>query len=79
MEPAQSIIRKLGGAPEVARIAGVHRTRVYSWTWPKSAGGTGGTVPFNHVPALIDAATAKGIPLSAADFLPSPSQQGEVA
>jgi hypothetical protein len=79
MEPAQTIIRNLGGAPAVARITGVHRTRVYSWTWPKSAGGTGGTIPFNHVPALIEAARTKGVELSADDFLPAPSPQEKVA
>lgn len=78
MEPAYSIIRKLGGPNIVAEIAGVHRTRVSNWARPKESGGTGGSIPFRHVPALIEAAAAKGIALSADDFLPpidGPSQE----
>jgi len=70
MEPAQTIIRNLGGPNVVARIAGVHRTRVSNWMRPKESGGTGGMVPFKHVPAMIAAAKEKGIELSADDFLP---------
>lgn len=54
----------------MARITGVHRTRVSNWARPKDAGGTGGTIPFKHVPALLDAAKARGVALSADDFLP---------
>jgi len=70
MEPAASIISKLGGDTAVAAIAGVHRTRVANWKRAKDAGGTGGAIPFRHVPALLQAAKAKDIPLSADDFLP---------
>lgn len=54
----------------MAEIAGVHRTRVSNWARSKDAGGTGGTIPFKHVPALIAAARTKGIELSADSFLP---------
>ena len=70
MEPARSIIQSLGGPNAVAEIAGVHRTRVSNWMRRKDAGGTGGMIPFKHVPALIEAASERGIPLSADDFLP---------
>lgn len=70
MEPATSIIGKLGGPNRVAAIANVHRTRVSNWKRPKEAGGTGGAIPFKHVPALLDAARAAGVELSADDFLP---------
>ncbi|HYI27577.1 MAG TPA: hypothetical protein VD863_06965 [Bradyrhizobium sp.] len=70
MEPAASIITSLGGDTIVARIAGVHRTRVANWKRPKSAGGTGGAIPFKHVPALIAAAKSMGLVLSADAFLP---------
>jgi len=63
MEPAKSIIAKLGGPNEVAGIAGVHRTRVYDWLRT-------GTIPFKHVPKLIAAAKAKGKKLTADNFLP---------
>lgn len=54
----------------MARITGVHRTRVSNWARPKDAGGTGGTIPFKHVPALLEAAKTRGVALSADDFLP---------
>lgn len=60
----------MGGDTVVASIAGVHRTRVANWKRPKDAGGTGGAIPFRHVPALIKAAQSKGIALSADSFLP---------
>ena len=71
MEPAASIIAKLGGDTVVANIVGVHRTRVANWKRPKASGGTGGAIPFKHVPALLDAAKAKDVALSAEDFLPT--------
>lgn len=70
MEPAQTIIEQLGGPSVVAKIAGVHRTRVSNWKRAKEDGGTGGTIPFKHVPALLKAAGEKGVELSADDFLP---------
>jgi len=76
MEPAQTIVRKLGGPSEVAAIAGVHRTRVSNWMRPKDSGGTGGTIPLKHVRALIEAAKERGLDLSANDFLPTPQPEG---
>ncbi|RWX78296.1 hypothetical protein EPK99_06610 [Neorhizobium lilium] len=70
MEPARSIIDRLGGPNKVAEIAGVHRTRVSNWARNKESGGTGGVIPFKHVPALLAAAKGIGIDLSADDFLP---------
>ena len=72
MEPARTIIDRLGGPNKVAAIAGVHRTRVSNWARDKNAGGTGGVIPFKHVPALLAAAKEKGVELSADDFLPAP-------
>jgi len=79
MEPAASIITKLGGDTKVAEIVGVHRTRVSNWKRPKTAGGTGGAIPFKHVPALIAAAKALGESLSADDFLPTIQPEAESA
>lgn len=48
----------------------------------KVAGGTGGMIPFKHVPALLDAAKDKGVKLSTDDFLPrtdTPTQAQEAA
>lgn len=70
MEPAATIITKLGGPSAVAKIAGVHRTRVSNWMRAKDVGGTGGVIPFKHVPSLLAAARHDGVALNAADFLP---------
>lgn len=71
MEPAASIISALGGDTAVAAITGVHRTRVANWKRPKATGGTGGVIPLKHISKLLDAARAKDIPLTAAQFLPT--------
>ena len=69
MQPAQTIIQKLGGPSAVAKIVGVHRTRVSSWQRPRATGGTGGRVPQDHIPALLRHARENGVELSAVDFL----------
>lgn len=71
MEPAATIVGLLGGDTAVAQIAHVHRTRVANWKRPKEVGGTGGAIPFRHVPALLKAARERGLELSADDFLPT--------
>jgi hypothetical protein len=70
MEPAASIITALGGDTAVAAITGVHRTRVANWKRGKDVGGTGGVIPLKHISKLLDAARARDIPLTAAQFLP---------
>lgn len=72
MEPATTIINRLGGPTKVAEIAGVHRTRVSNWKRKKEEGGTGGVIPFKHVPALLAAAKECGVKLKVEDFLPKP-------
>lgn len=78
MEPAQTIIQKLGGPTAVAGLVGIHRTRVSSWQRSQERGGTGGRIPQGHIPTLLQAARERGIELSADDFLPpslSPDDQ----
>lgn len=70
MEPASTIIKRLGGPSKVAKVVGVHRTRVSNWMRPRSVGGADGVVPFRHVPRLIEHAKSIGVSLSADDFLP---------
>lgn len=75
MEPAKTIIAKLGGVSAVAEAAGVHFTRVYRWQWPSERGGTGGHIPRWHIPALIEYAGKTGVDLSPSDFAPVPEKQ----
>lgn len=72
LQPAAKIIERLGGMHEVIRITGASRTRVYRWTQPVENGGTGGTIPLRHIPALLAAARKRNINLDANDFLPTP-------
>lgn len=73
MEPASKIVSALGGVRAVAEIAGVHRTRVYGWMKPKEDGGTGGVIPYPHIPKIMAAAKKAGIRLSGDDFIPTAS------
>src|SRR5262245_50782379 len=76
LDPAYSVIRKFSGPEgklgsgidEVARITGVHRTRVYRWMRPAEKGGTGGFIPNPHDRTLIDYARETKMPLRPADF-----------
>lgn len=70
MEPASTIIDRLGGEAAVAKIAGVAITAPYRWQQPRSKGGTGGVIPHWHVGKLIAYAQANGIDLPAASFAP---------
>lgn len=74
LDPAHKIITALGGPSLVADHVGLHRTRVSKWQAPREAGGTGGLIPVKHIPALVRLGRAKGIELSASDFLPFISQ-----
>lgn len=71
---AEVIIKKCGGVPSLAKIAGVDVTRVYRWTYPKRRGGTGGTIPTKHQNNILKRARNKGIDLNPSDFFPEGSQ-----
>lgn len=68
MNPAKSVIEKMGGPTEVARITGKHMTRVYRWMYPRSRGGTDGVVPHEDAKKLLDHAAINSIDLKADDF-----------
>lgn len=70
MEPAQTIIAKLGGPGIVSAVVGVHRTRVSNWRRPREKGGTNGLIPQDYHLRLIDFAATKGVILTGDDFLP---------
>ncbi len=64
-DPARGIIAKLGGPAAVARVTGVHRTRVYSWQR------NGGRIPQRHIPVLLAFAREHRIRLRLQDFFPT--------
>ena len=69
MDPARSIITKLGGETAVAHICGTAASAPYRWQYARERGGTGGLIPQRHHRALMDYAEAKRIPLAAEEFL----------
>lgn len=70
MEPASTIIKKLGGEAVVSKITETAYTAPYRWQQPRDKGGTGGLIPQRHHPKLLSYAQDKLIDLKAADFLP---------
>lgn len=69
MEPASTIIERLGGPTAVARKLGVHRVTVSKWKRSRKAGGTGGSIPQRHHRAILKAAKEANAPISADDLL----------
>jgi hypothetical protein len=69
LEPARSIIAKLGGEEKVAAITETAITAPYRWQAPVEKRGTGGTIPQRYHVLLLTFAAENGIPLSADDFL----------
>lgn len=68
LEPAASIIDKLGGVDATAQAAGVDHSRVRRWRSAKEKGGTGGLIPSRHHQTLMQWAQKKGKPLRPEDF-----------
>lgn len=71
MEPASTIITKIGGEAVVSEITGTAYTAPYRWQHPRERGGTGGLIPQRYHPVLLAYARSKGISLKAEEFLPS--------
>jgi hypothetical protein len=71
MEPARTVIKRLGGEAKVAEVTDTAYTAPYRWQHPKDKGGTGGLIPQKYHRALLAYALVNNIPLSAEDFLPA--------
>mgnify|MGYP001337606035 CR=1 FL=1 len=69
--PAETIISKLGGVEAVAAICAVDVSRVYRWTYAKSAGGTDGLIPTRHQQAILDHSRENKLGVKPADFFRS--------
>lgn len=83
MDPASTIIKKLGGEAKVAEITGMAFTAPYRWQHDKPKGGTGGLIPQRLHRVLLDYAHANDIPLIAEEFLaprqPAPAEKEPAA
>ena len=70
MEPAKTIIERLGGEAKVSEITGTSFTAPYRWQHSKQKRGTGGLIPQKYHRLLLDYAAANGIDLKAEDLIP---------
>lgn len=70
MDPAKTVIEKIGGAEAAARITGKYVSSVYRWMYPTARGGTGGVIPHAAAVKLLKHARENSIPLRADDFNP---------
>jgi len=68
LQPADQIIRALGGASVVAEKAKVAVVTVNRWRWRTDEGGTGGYIPRRHHDKLLEAAKEIGIELPVTAF-----------
>lgn len=68
LEPAKTVIERLGGPVRVSEICGVHESRPSHWMRPRDKKGTGGLIPAEYQQVLLDYAKAHGIDLKPADF-----------
>lgn len=68
MEPAASIIERLGGPEPVAKATGTAYTAPYRWMARTEKGGTGGRIPQKHWQSLVDLGKSIGVDLTPADF-----------
>lgn len=73
LEPAASIIEKLGGPQSAATICGVRTSTVYRWMWPRKPlghphRGTGGMIPSGQQERIMEWSRANGNPITPTDF-----------
>jgi hypothetical protein len=78
LDPAKSVIDKIGGVETAAAVTGKHISRIYRWMYSTARGGTGGFVPHADAVKLLDHAKQNDLPLAAEDFIqsPAPAEQG---
>lgn len=70
LDPASTVIDKVGGAAVAAEICGVYITTVYRWRYRREDGGTGGIIPAEHQAALMRWSLDHGGKLKPQDFFP---------
>jgi hypothetical protein len=68
LEPARTVLSKIGGVEVASKVTGKHVSRIYRWTYPRDKGGTGGVVPHDDATKLLEHAKANQIDLTAEDF-----------
>lgn len=69
--PARKVVRLFGEA-EAMRIVGLSSGALKKWLRSKTTGGGGGLIPTYYQALYLRAAEAKGLPLTAGDFIVEP-------
>ena len=64
LEPAYTVIEKLGGKTTVAESLGLSKAQMSRWCTPADAGGTGGVIPQKYWARLMDMAREKRVRLT---------------
>lgn len=66
---AERVIDKFGTAARLAELAGIDKSSVYRWGYPKDKGGTDGAIPHGNHGAIMKAAVTAGIKLTRSDLV----------
>lgn len=61
MEPAKSIVARIGGPRIVSGLLGLTPGALTKWWTPRERGGCGGLIPSAHIVKLIPLARARGV------------------
>lgn len=84
LEPAATVVRKMGGVPMVARVLGLTHSAVYRWMWPQRPGpgesrGTGGLIPVRRQQEILEWSRRNGNHIKADDFFVPRSKKSRAA
>lgn len=63
VEPAYSVVERLGGKTEVAHQLQLDKSTLSRWCQPRPEG-TGGQIPQRHWPQLLQMARVKGVTIT---------------
>jgi hypothetical protein len=73
LDPAATIIARLGGVQNVSVALGLNPITVMRWSYPRCKGGSAGLVPSNRQRDLLDLGKAIGAEITPADFFVAPA------
>lgn len=68
MEPAHSVITKIGGVRATARLLGINASAVSRWLTPRKRKGTDGSIPQKHWQTILSYAKNERIKLSVSEL-----------
>jgi hypothetical protein len=74
--PANRIVKKMGGAIALAQDLGLSDVQVRRWGYPKNKGGCDGLIPSIHMSAILQLAMARDIDLCVSEFFSSVKRVG---